>query len=80
MNETIIKECILNLSIENYSSGPIPDTYDNGYIWIFGIDIDCVEIYIKVAIKEAPDGKKAVLISFHKAEYPLPHPFKEGDD
>jgi hypothetical protein len=72
---------ILNrLTAENYSAGPSPDDEDpNREVWIFGIELDGTEVYIKVALK--PDTRKktvkyALIWSFHKAERPLKYPLR----
>lgn len=46
----------------------------SNYLWVFGKEIDCKEVYIKVAIGEP--SSKTICISFHLAEYPLKYAFK----
>ena len=70
-------EIILSVAIEDYSSGPNPDEYHPGYYWIFGKNIDAVEIYIKLKIVTYNNGnERAVCYSFHSSEHPLNYPFR----
>lgn len=77
INARIRDEIILSVSIEYYSSGPNPDEYQPGYYWIFGKDLDAIEIYIKLKIVSYNNGnERAVCFSFHPSEYPLKYPFR----
>ncbi len=70
-------EIILSVAIEDYSSGPNPDEYHPGYYWIFGKNLDAVEIYIKLKIVSYNNGnERAVCFSFHSSEHPLKNPFR----
>jgi hypothetical protein len=69
-------EIILELSVSDYSSGPIRDEYKPGHYWVFGKRIDGVEVYIKLRIAGQPGKEQAVCISFHKAERQLNYPFE----
>lgn len=70
-------ETLLALKASDYSSGPNNDEYRKADHWIFGKEINNVEIYIKLQIFTYPDGnERAVCISFHTAEYALKYPFK----
>lgn len=72
---------ILDLAVENYSEGPSQDRngYANDY-WIFGIEIGCKEIYIKIKIRNLDDdGNRQLSIfckSFHYSKRPLIYPYK----
>ncbi len=77
INARIRDEIILSVAMENYSSGPNPDEYHPGYYWIFGKDLDAIEIYIKLKIVSYNNGnERAVCLSFHPSEYPLKYPFR----
>ncbi len=70
-------EVILSVAMEDYSSGPNPDEYHPGHYWIFGKNIDAVEIYIKIKIVTYNNGnERAVCYSFHPSEHPLNYPFR----
>ena len=73
-------ECILSLALDNYSSGPRPDEFHPGQnFWVFGAALEGAEIYIKLKIvPTGKDNEMAVCISFHRAEFPLPYPFRES--
>ena len=80
ITSNIRKEIILNLSVDNYSSGAEPDTDRPGEVWIFGGKINDKEIYIKLKVDKYGGEKFAKCISFHPARYTLNFPFrpKEG--
>lgn len=72
---------LFELEIEDYSKGPIPDEYQDenpaNVLWVFGKEINCIEIYIKLKIVTKPSGyEKAFCISFHESEYPMKYPLK----
>lgn len=70
-------EMILAIGMMDYSSGPTPDEYHPGDYWVFGKDIDALEVYIKLKIISYNNGnEKAVCISFHPSEHPLKYPFR----
>ena len=76
------KAIITGLRPEDYSSGPEPDDADpTKEVWTFGHDLEETEIYIKLRLAPVK-GKKHVqlakVLSFHKAEYPLEYPLREG--
>ncbi len=74
---------LLSLSVEDYSVGPVADRDRSGDLWIFGVTINHVEMYIKlkiVAYEECGTKrhvKQAKCISFHPAIEPLDYPFKK---
>ncbi|WP_027360416.1 type II toxin-antitoxin system MqsR family toxin [Desulforegula conservatrix] len=68
------KEEILKLTSANYYRGPEADRDRPGEIWEFRMDIDDIEVYIKLKIAdvEGTDGTKiAKCLSFHKAKFPM---------
>ena len=69
------EEIVLSLSVLDFSSGPTKDEYKPGYYWVFGKQIDGVEVYIKLKIAGLAGAERAVCLSFHKAERPLSYPF-----
>lgn len=71
-------DVILQLTCENYSSGPEVDhDYPEQSVWVFGTTIDGEEIYIKLS----DDFKYSVAkcISFHKADFAILYPYQGGD-
>lgn len=61
----------------DYVMGPMADNHHPkipGDIWLFGIDIENRECYLKFQIKS---GDIIFWISTHPAEYPLEYPFKK---
>jgi hypothetical protein len=72
-------EFIYSIALEDYSSGPNTDALNPGDYWVFGKDLDGVEIYIKLKIVTYNTGnEKAICISFHPSESPLKYPFRPG--
>ncbi len=73
----IREETLLALEVCDYSSGPNKDEYRKADYWIFGKEIDNVEIYIKLQIVAFSNGDdQGVCISFHPSEYALRYPLK----
>ena len=70
-----IKELVMHLTIENYCDGPHPDHQGVGEIWVFGIEIDGKNIYLK--LKVDIENEIARCISFHEAEFVINYPMKE---
>ncbi len=68
---------ILTLSVEDYCSGPEPDSDKPGVIWIFGKQIEGKHVYIKLKIAETGKVKIAKCLSFHLAKFPMCFPCKE---
>lgn len=67
---------IENLTVEDYSEGPLQDTLNSlGDLWVFGKEIKKEEIYIKVTV--SMQGDTPVCISFHIAEHKMNYPFKK---
>lgn len=67
---------IMNLTAENYYSGPNNDTYDpqKPAYYEFGIQVKRREVYIKVSV--GLPNKRVDCMSFHIAEYPVVYPLK----
>ena len=71
------KEIIKNLTVEDYSEGPIKDALNLfGDMWVFGKDVKNQEIYIKISL--GLPNKDVICISFHKSEYPMNYPYKNS--
>lgn len=69
------KQAILGLTYLDYSCGPEKnDRGKPGNIWIFGVTISGVEIYVKLS--DNFQKGVAVCISFHIAARSLNYPFK----
>ena len=79
LTEAVAREEVLSLTVSDYCSGPVGD--DNpqkrGNVYIFGKDIDGVEVYIKLKIVHVGDTRIARCLSFHPAEKRLNYPFAE---
>ncbi|MDP1716176.1 MAG: hypothetical protein Q8L41_15675 [Anaerolineales bacterium] len=71
-----IEKEILELTAQDYCSGPEEDHTRPGVIWKFGKNIMQREIYIKLKIAEIGSEKIAKCISFHKANHRINYPLK----
>lgn len=74
-----IHKCLMGLSLSDYAAGPLCD--DKGRprdLWVFGKPVEGVEAYIKLAVYASGDNVYTICVSFHEAEWPLAHPFKEA--
>jgi hypothetical protein len=58
------EEIVLSLSILDDSSGPIKDEHGTGNYWVFGRQIDAVEVYIKLKIAGSPGSEHALASHF----------------
>ena len=75
--EKMRDQALIALKANDYSSGPNNDKYGKADYWIFGKEINNIEIYIKLQIFTYSNGNdQAVCISFHTADDPLKYPFK----
>lgn len=75
ISPAVRKKVIGELSLEDYSQGPLPDKQFLGDdLWVFGKVVKQQEIYIKITL--GLPGKRVICISFHAAEYPMSYPFK----
>lgn len=70
------KARVLALEPDDYVSGPTPDhNAPEREVWVFGLHIDHVEVYVKIqVIAEPPEG--CVCISFHTADRPMTYPLR----
>ena len=77
INARIRDGIILSIGMMDYSSGPNPDEYHPGDYWVFGRDVNAIEIYIKLKIVSYNNGnERAVCLSFHPSEHALKYPFR----
>jgi hypothetical protein len=74
------KNEILSLSVADYCSGPESDADRPGLVWVFGKEINGVNIYIKLKTAQVKEEKIAKCLSFHFAKFPLCFPYKEGKE
>ena len=74
ITKTQRRKHIDNLQVEDYVSGPTPDSFGGTDLWVFGVNIYATEIYIKFQLNTA--NKPVICISFHTAEHTLTYPFK----
>lgn len=73
------RNVILQLTYKNYSSGPEPDLdYPGHNVWKFGYNLDGEEIYIKLSDDFSRNIAKC--ISFHKADFVISYPYKNGGE
>lgn len=76
MNEDdIFDKIYTNISLYNYSSGPLSDNHTppvKGDIWIFGIMINGISCYLK--FQDKPTGI-IMWISIHEQEHTLAFPY-----
>ena len=69
------KQVVLSIEPEDYVEGPIVDTLNKmGEMWEFGKNVKGQEVYIKITLGQP--NSSTICISFHIAEHPLNHPFK----
>lgn len=76
LTKSLRTDCLLNLTDLDYCEGPLPDDSGSGDIWIFGLEIDGKEIYIKLKIDNYQNNEYAKCLSFHIAEFKLKYPYK----
>ncbi|MEQ1903509.1 MAG: hypothetical protein ABL888_04945 [Pirellulaceae bacterium] len=79
MTQNLALNTIRELGPDNYSSGPDPDDTNPGrFVWVFGVIIEGVEVYINLALQ--PHEKKSIVYgmiwSFHKAEFRMDYPLR----
>ena len=76
------KEMLLGLEPADYVSGPMPDdTDDSKEVWVFGKEVKGTEVYIKLRVVQDPRCKnayRAMIWSFHPAEYKMKYPLRRG--
>lgn len=79
LNRVNVIDIISGLSIYNYCKGPEPDHRNpEQEVYVFGDEIDCVEVYIKLTISKVDQDEIATCISFHEAEYKMKYPMRSG--
>ncbi len=80
LDQSATPEILGMLQVADYSGGPEP--HDRGFpgdVWIFGTDLDSMELYIKILIMTGKRGQKCYsCISIHKADYQISHPYPDG--
>ena len=70
------KEIITNLTLEDYSDGPIEEQMRGIQpLWVFGKTVKEKEIYIKISMGHK--NSSTICISFHVSDYPMSYPFKK---
>ncbi|MBE0411391.1 MAG: toxin [Anaerolineales bacterium] len=74
------EEILLNLSVDDYSSGPLEDRDYPGDVWIFGTKIDRLETYIKLKLETRRGVDFARCYSFHPAEFKMNYPFRQSEE
>ena len=68
------KKVIEELSVADYSEGPLPDSLNVGApLWVFGKTVKGIMVYIKISNGKPNSPVKC--ISFHEAEYEMKLPF-----
>ncbi len=76
------KEILLGLTPEDYHAGPKPDdTDETKEVWEFGARTGNSEIYIKLRVVKIASRNiyRALVWSFHPAEYPMTYPLRGGE-
>lgn len=65
-----------DLTVNDYVSGPEPDNNPKyrGDVWLFGTTVENLNLYIMLTLR---DCGQVVCISFHEAQWPMKHPFKD---
>jgi len=72
---TEVKKILGELTCEDYSEGPIPDSlYHISDMWVFGKTIKKREVYIKIQLGHP--NSQTICISFHFSAYKMTYPFK----
>lgn len=72
---------LYRLTPANYSSGPRPDDTDlSKEVWIFGLDLEGVEVYVKLRLNPTKPSEmpRATVWSFHRADRPMRYPLREN--
>ncbi|HWK04368.1 MAG TPA: hypothetical protein VNS58_12085 [Puia sp.] len=68
------KKVIEELSVADYSEGPLPDSLNaSAPLWVFGKTVKGIMVYIKISIGKPNSQVKC--ISFHEAEHEIKLPF-----
>jgi hypothetical protein len=67
-------EVVRSLTPEDYCEGPLPDPTRPGDIWVFGKQVEDIEVYIKLKLTQTEAPK---CLSFHPAEHTLRYPLRK---
>ena len=76
LNYRLVIGEILQLNVEDYYEGPVPDKDIKSDIWVFGTPINGKEVYIKLKKVVIGDLRQVRIISFHFSEWQLIYPHK----
>ena len=82
LTKSDVKNIIRNLELIDYVTGPIKEKKPRkGYLWVFGIQNDITEVYIKLKVSNYNDPgdlqKTVICLSFfHPSDRPLAYPYK----
>jgi hypothetical protein len=71
-------DIILGLQVEHYCAGPMrdDDSERGGDVWIFGTEVHGTLVYVKLKLVGVEPLRRAMCLSFHRAEHPMNFPFK----
>jgi hypothetical protein len=74
------RKLLMRLQPSDYVAGPKADDWDETkQVWEFGKTVGGTQVYIKLQVIDDPKTRRAhraVLWSFHPAEFPLKYPLK----
>ena len=72
-----VLDVLHSLEVEDYSQGPLADDKGRPHdLWVFGKEIEGIEIYIKVVPLFDNDAVATICVSFHEAEHKMKYPFR----
>lgn len=74
LSRVSMKEILCELTIDNYSEGPVTDEEEGDTYYVFGIEIDNKEIYIK--LNSGKENDQVICYSFHFAKFKMKYPKK----
>lgn len=79
LNTESVRQEIVGLEVDDYSGGPDADRDRPGEVWVFGRQVEHLEVYIKLKLVKDPETGQEYLkcLSFHKAEYRMKYPLRE---
>lgn len=69
------KQVLRELTVADYSEGPITDWDGGPDLWVFGKALKGTDLYIKVTLGFTRTGD-VLCISFHSAEHPMKFPLR----
>ena len=78
LNSEAVRQEIVGLGVDDYSSGPEEDRDRPGEVWVFGRQVENLEVYIKLKlVKDSATGQEYLkCLSFHEAAYRLKYPLR----